>query len=165
MHPMRRTGEARLKVFKASRIVQRVKPWRVAIFHSGFCMYVPNTHWTEGPRPEAVFIQTGGTDFNTLVKTRLAFQRFQVAVSRPHFVETIQPSSWTEHALNSVGTALNEDRNVSPRVRNMVDSLKTDPPVLILCSLVLPTASASFAVRSICPVRSDYKSSQFRITA
>jgi hypothetical protein len=81
----------------------------------------PNANRMERPLPEAVFIQTGNTDFNTLVNNRLAFERFQVAHTSRDFEETIQPVPWPRYALNLIITALNEDGHVSPRVRALVD--------------------------------------------
>jgi hypothetical protein len=101
--------------------------FRVGFTHVSFD---PNTEVIDPPLKSGVFMAGQNTDFNTLVKNRLAFENFFVGDADRKFAETIDAMPWENYAVNRVVDALNADNyNYSPRVSIMVESLRGDPHV------------------------------------
>jgi hypothetical protein len=100
--------------------------FRVGFSHVSFD---PNTEIIDPPLKFGTFMADQRTDFNTLVKNRMAFENFSIADANRKFAETIETTPWETYALNQVIAAYNHDNTYSPQMSLMVESLRGDPAV------------------------------------
>lgn len=100
--------------------------FRVGFTHVAFD---PNTEIIDPPLKSGTFMTGQDTDFNTLVKNRLAFENFYISDVGRKFAETIDTIPWETYAVNRVVDACNADDCYSPRISIMVESLRGDSHV------------------------------------
>jgi hypothetical protein len=109
--------------------------WKMGNFNIGF-LHVQSEGASEAMEPplrlnRAVFVKTETSDFSTITQNRLAFKRLEIAAPLNKYAENLDTADWEPYAVDLIIGALNADRNCTPRILAMVQSIRSFPDLLV----------------------------------